>query len=86
MEEPVVLPNDSDNPNIPEPLIRNNTRDILPYKQLLKQTRAVLDSSEITKSTANTEKKNLLIFSIFTFPTRKFQTVSNFLTNTSILG
>jgi hypothetical protein len=59
------LPNDSDNPNIPEPLIRNNTRDILPYKQLLKQTRAVLDSSEITKSTANTEKKPFNLFNIY---------------------
>ncbi len=55
-EEPesVVLQNDSDNhSNIPEPLIGDNTRDVLSYNQLLEQARAILDSSETPETNIN---------------------------------
>ncbi|EFX65826.1 hypothetical protein DAPPUDRAFT_332807 [Daphnia pulex] len=55
-EEPesVVLQNDSDNhSNIPEPLIGDNTRDVLSYNQLLEQARAILDSSETPETNTN---------------------------------
>jgi hypothetical protein len=55
-EEPelVVLQNDSDNhSNIPEPLIGDNTIDVLSFNQLLEQARAILDSSETPKTNTN---------------------------------
>jgi hypothetical protein len=52
--EPAVLQNDSDNhSNIPEPLIGDNTIDVLSFNQLLEQARAILDSSETPKTNTN---------------------------------
>jgi len=56
MEEPVVIQNDSDNQNTPEPLIGDNTRDVLSYNQLLDEARAILDSSENPESKSHVEE------------------------------